>query len=68
MSSAIIRRAFVIVDPSLRDFVGHHHAYDSAVAAAAADAGFAPVVLAHHAAILAVAGGLRLVACFRREI
>ena len=68
MSSAIIRRAFVIVDPSLRDFVGHHHAYDSAVAAAAADAGFAPVVLAHHAAIPAVAEGLGLVPCFRREI
>ena len=68
MSSAIIRRAFVIVDPSLRDFVGHHHAYESGVAAAAADAGFAPVVLAHHAAIPAVAEGLGLVPCFRRDI
>ena len=68
MSSAIIGLAFVIVDPSLRDFVGYNHAYDSAVAAAAADAGFAPVVLAHHAAIPAVAEGLALVPCFRRDI
>ena len=67
MSSAIIRWAFVIVDPSLRYFVGHHDAYDSAVAAAAADAGFAPGALAHHAAIPAVAEGLGLVPCFRRD-
>lgn len=60
--------AFIIVDPSLRDFVGHHHAYDSAVATAAGQAGFAPVVLGHHAAIPAVAEGLRLVPCFRRDI
>ena len=60
--------AFIIVDPSLRDFVGHHHAYDSAVAGAAGQAGFRPVVLGHHAAIPAVAEGLELMPCFRRDI
>lgn len=63
-----MKPAFIIVDPSLRDFVGHHHAYDSAVAAAAAAAGFETVVLGHQAAIPAVAEGLRLVPCFRRDI
>jgi glycosyltransferase involved in cell wall biosynthesis len=38
-----------IVDPSLRDFIGHHFAWDHAVAAAARDAGFTPLVLGHRA-------------------
>jgi len=68
ISSPVTRPAFIIVDPSLRDFVGHHHAYDSTVAHAAGLAGFRAVVLGHRDAIPAVAEGLELVRCFRRDI
>jgi glycosyltransferase involved in cell wall biosynthesis len=36
-----------IVDPNLRDFVGHHFAYDHAVVEAAHTAGFKPLLLGH---------------------
>jgi glycosyltransferase involved in cell wall biosynthesis len=38
---------FCVVDPNLRDFVGHHFAYDHAVALAASAAGFTPLLLGH---------------------
>lgn len=62
------RPVFCIVDPSLRDFVGHHFAWDRAVSGAAAAEGFAPVTLGHRAALPAVTGVLRVVPAFRRDI
>jgi glycosyltransferase involved in cell wall biosynthesis len=62
------RPVFCIVDPSLRDFVGHHFAYDLSVARAAGAAGFEAVALGHHAVIPEVARALRVVPCFRRDI
>lgn len=40
-------RAFCIVDPNLKDIVGHYFAYDAAVANGARQAGYQPIVLAH---------------------
>jgi glycosyltransferase involved in cell wall biosynthesis len=57
-----------IVDPSLRDFVGHHFSYDNALAAGAADAGFRPVILAHKAVSATISGRVHLRPCFHRDI
>ncbi|MBV1796103.1 glycosyltransferase [Siccirubricoccus sp. G192] len=62
------RPEFCIVDPSLKDFVGHHFAYDQAVAEAAEAAGFRARVLAHQAVTEAVAGAIPVRRCFRRDI
>lgn len=62
------RPVFCIVDPSLKDFVGHHFSYDNAVAAGAAAAGFRPVILAHRDVSTTIAGRIRLVRCFRRDM
>src|SRR5258708_27921766 len=62
------RPVFCIVDPSLRDFVGHHFAYDDAVAKAALAAGFRAVILAHNAVSTEIGGGASVVRCFRRDI
>ena len=57
-----------IVDPSLRDFIGHHFSYDNALAAGAADAGFQPVILAHKDVSATIAGRVHLRPCFRRDM
>lgn len=59
---------FCIVDPSLKDFIGHHFAYDHSVAAAAAAKGYRAVALGHRDVIPEVAGALDLRRCFRRDI
>ena len=62
------RPVFCIVDPSLKDFVGHHFAYDEAVAHAAEAAGFRTVVLAHRDVTETIAGTVEVRRCFRRDI
>ncbi len=59
---------FCIIDPSLRDFIGHHHAYDEAVARGAAAAGYRAVTLAHSQVSEAVAGTTQVLRCFRRDM
>jgi glycosyltransferase involved in cell wall biosynthesis len=39
--------AFCIVDPTLKNLVGHYFAYDAAVAHAASQSGYVPLILAH---------------------
>ncbi|OYW09052.1 MAG: hypothetical protein B7Z53_03700, partial [Rhodospirillales bacterium 12-71-4] len=66
-----VNPAYCIIDPNLRDFLGHHASYDHAVARAAARAGYAPVVLGHVAMPGAEAGlvdGARLVPAFAEDI
>src|SRR5947209_9125887 len=62
------RPVFCIVDPSLKDFVGHHFAYDEAVAHAAEAAGYRAVVLAHRDVTETIAGSVEVRRCFRRDI
>jgi len=62
------RPVFCILDPSLRDFVGHHFAYDHAVAGAAETAGFEAVTLGHGRVIPEIARTMRVEPCFRRDI
>ncbi len=57
-----------IVDPNLRDFVGHHFAYDHAVAEAARGAGFLPLVLGHRALPEAIARQAGAVPAFSDDI
>src|ERR1039458_7302772 len=59
---------FCIVDPSLKDFVGHHFAYDDAVARGAVAAGFRAVILAHREVSEAIAGSTDVLRCFRRDM
>ncbi|MGX9962814.1 glycosyltransferase [Roseomonas sp. F4] len=44
-----MRPVYCVVDPNLRDFLGHHASYDHAVAEAADRAGYDAVVLGHAA-------------------
>lgn len=60
--------AFIIVDPSLKDFIGHHFAYDHAVADAAAAAGYAPAVLGHRNVEAALTSQMPVIPAFRRDI
>jgi glycosyltransferase involved in cell wall biosynthesis len=62
------RPVFCIVDPSLRDFVGHHFSYDNAVARAAAAVGYRVVVLAHRDVSAAITGIADVRRCFRRDM
>ncbi len=62
------RPVFCIVDPSLRDFIGHHYAYDASVARAASAAGFRAVTLAHRRVLSEIAASLAVVPCFRRDM
>jgi glycosyltransferase involved in cell wall biosynthesis len=59
---------FCIIDPSLRDFAGHHFSYDEAAASGAAKAGFEPVILAHREVDPAIAGRVQLVRCFKNDM
>lgn len=62
------RPVFCIVDPSLRDFVGHHFSYDASVAEAAEAAGFRAVALGPRDAIPEIRERLRVEPVFRRDI
>lgn len=57
-----------IADPNLRDFVGHHFAYDHAVARAGAAAGFTPLVLGHRALPADLAAQAGAIPAFRDDI
>ncbi len=59
---------FLIIDPSLKDFAGHHFSYDEAVARGATEAGYRAVTLANRDATDAVADRLVMQRCFRRDM
>ncbi len=60
--------SFVIVDPNLRNVVGHYFEYDRAVAEGAAEAGYDSFVLAAHDVDPAIAAQLGARAVFTRDI
>jgi glycosyltransferase involved in cell wall biosynthesis len=58
----------VIIDPDMKDFLGHYYAYDAAVANGIAEIGHRPLVLAHRdvdPTLVAAIGGIPT---FRRSI
>lgn len=62
---------YCILDPNLRDFLGHHASYDHAVAQAATRAGYSAVVLGHQDMAetnSALVGEARLVPAFAEDI
>lgn len=59
---------FFVVDPSLRDFVGHHFEYDAATLAGAQAFGFESHCLAHRAATAAISAELKLKSVFSYDI
>lgn len=61
-------RLFHIVDPNLRDVVGHYFEYDRTVAEGAAAIGYTPVIMANHAVEAAIARQVGAHAVFRRDI
>ncbi len=63
-----MKRLFCIVDPSVRDFIGHHLEYDASTARAAKALGYEAVCLGHAEADLAVAEQLPLRRTFRHDI
>ena len=60
--------AFIIVDPCLKDFIGHHYEYDHSTAAAASALGFDPVVLAHSDVSSEIEARVELRRCFSHDI
>jgi len=66
--SSITLPVLCIADPNLRDFVGHHFAYDQSVAEAARDAGYKPLVLGHRALPADLAAQTSAVPAFRDDI
>ena len=56
------------MDPSLKDFVGHHFEYDAAVAGGARDAGYEVVCLAHKTVQRSVSDVLPVRAAFTHDI
>ena len=58
----------IIVDPSLKDHIGHHAEYDRAVARSAREAGIGVTVLAHRRVVRDVAAGIPLVPVFSNDI
>ena len=63
-----MNRSLIVVDPSLKDFVGHHYEYDRAICAGAKAAGLQPVVLGHAQAIPEIAQALPFRATFSRDM
>ena len=59
---------FCIVDPSLKDFVGHHFEYDRAVAEGVELVGFEARVLGHAEVLPEVVANVAVVPAFRRDI
>lgn len=64
----IPRPVFCIVDPSLKDFVGHHFEYDRAVAEGVELVGFEALVLGHAEVLPEVVANVAVVPAFRRDI
>jgi len=62
------RPLFCIIDPNLKDFVGHHYEYDQATADGALAAGYAPVVLSHRHVIAEIRSRLSVRPAFRSDI
>ncbi len=62
------RPLLCIVDPSLKDFVGHHFEYDAAVASGGRDAGYEVVCLAHRDVQKAVSDALPVRPTFTYDI
>ncbi len=59
---------FCIVDPTLKNLVGHHFAYDAAVAHAASLSGYVPLILAHKHAEREIAEQVGVVRAFEEDI
>jgi glycosyltransferase involved in cell wall biosynthesis len=59
---------FCIVDPTLKDLVGHYYAYDAAVAQAASQCGYTPLILAHRLVGREIAGRLRVEPSFSADM
>jgi glycosyltransferase involved in cell wall biosynthesis len=59
---------FCIVDPTLKNLVGHHFAYDAAVAHAASQSGYVPLILAHRAAEREIAENAGVEAVFAEDM
>jgi glycosyltransferase involved in cell wall biosynthesis len=59
---------FCLVDPSLKDFIGHHYEYDRAVVEGAEDGGYEVVCLAHRDVIPDVVAQLPLRPAFMCDI
>jgi glycosyltransferase involved in cell wall biosynthesis/tetratricopeptide (TPR) repeat protein len=58
----------IIVDPCVRNFVGHHLEYDEAIVQAAARAGLTAVTLGHRDMLAEVQKRIRGVRCFSHDI
>src|SRR5882762_8623721 len=58
----------IIVDPSLRDHIGHHAEYDRAVARAARNEGIAATVLAHRDVTADVAADVPVAPIFSNDM
>src|SRR6267378_3120988 len=58
----------IIVDPSLKDHIGHHAEYDRAVAQAARTGGIAVTVLAHRRVVRDVAARIPVMPVFRMNL
>ncbi|SFL08114.1 Glycosyltransferase involved in cell wall bisynthesis [Falsiroseomonas stagni DSM 19981] len=67
-SSSSKQPVFLIIDPSLKDFVGHHFSYVEAVARGATEAGYRAVTLANRDATDAIADRLAMQRCLRRDM
>lgn len=63
-----MNRSLIIVDPSLRDFVGHHYEYDRAICVGAKAAGLQPLVLGHAQALPEIAEALPFRAAFSLDM
>lgn len=61
-------RLFHVVDPNLRDVVGHYYAYDRAVSEGAAAHGYKPVIMAHRDVEPAIARRIGAHGVFTRDI
>ncbi len=61
-------RLFHIIDPNLRDLVGHYFEYDRAVAEGAAARGYKPIIMAHRAVEPEIARRVGAHAVFTRDI
>jgi len=58
----------IVVDPSLKDYIGHHAEYDRAVAHSAREDGIAVTVLAHRQVVGDVAAAIPVVPVFSNDM
>jgi len=66
--AATAKPLFCLVDPSLKDFIGHHYEYDRAVIEGAEADGYEVVTLAHKQVISEIASRLKLRPAFACDI